>query len=85
MFRRPVAVHLFSLMQEQRYLFDVELLWWANRLGYRVNEVRMRVDRTTPRPASRVSGRAVDARWAGEVTAQILSFPKPSPVEQASY
>ena len=39
MFRRPVAERLFSLMREQRYLFDIELLWWARKLGYCVAEV----------------------------------------------
>jgi dolichyl-phosphate beta-glucosyltransferase len=39
MFRRPVAVHLFSLVCERRYLFDLELLCWAHRLGYRVDEI----------------------------------------------
>jgi len=39
MFRRHVARHLFQLSQEPGYLFDVELLALAHRLGYRIAEV----------------------------------------------
>jgi dolichyl-phosphate beta-glucosyltransferase len=39
MFRRPAVETLFALCKEDRYLFDVELLWWADRLGLRVAEV----------------------------------------------
>lgn len=39
MFRREVGRKLFSLGQEPRYLFDLELLVLAGRLGYRVAEV----------------------------------------------
>jgi len=39
MFRREVGQKLFSLGQETGYLFDLELLVLADRLGYRVAEV----------------------------------------------
>jgi len=39
MFRREAARRLFSLAQETGYLFDLELLMAAGRLGYRVAEV----------------------------------------------
>jgi dolichyl-phosphate beta-glucosyltransferase len=39
MFRRDAGRHLFSLIQENGYLFDLELLILAERLGYRVVEV----------------------------------------------
>lgn len=39
MFRREVGRKLFSLGQESGYLFDLELLGLADRLGYRVAEV----------------------------------------------
>jgi len=37
--RGDVARQLFALMTVDRYAFDVELLWLANRHGYRVREV----------------------------------------------
>jgi len=39
MFRRDAGRHLFSLVQENGYLFDLELLILADRLRYRVVEV----------------------------------------------
>jgi dolichyl-phosphate beta-glucosyltransferase len=39
MFRRDAGRHLFSLIEETGYLFDLELLILAERLGYRVVEV----------------------------------------------
>ena len=39
MFRREVGRKLFSLGRESGYLFDLELLGLADRLGYRVTEV----------------------------------------------
>lgn len=39
MFRRDIARHLFSLSQEQGYLFDLELLTLAVRYDYRIVEV----------------------------------------------
>jgi len=39
MFRGAVGQQLFSLVQEPRYLFDLEVLALAKRLGYRVAEV----------------------------------------------
>ena len=39
MFRREAGRRLFQLGQEERYLFDLELLILAQRLGYRVAEV----------------------------------------------
>ncbi|NLF68597.1 MAG: glycosyltransferase family 2 protein [Candidatus Anammoximicrobium sp.] len=39
MFRRPAAEQLFALSQENGYVFDLELLVLAQRLGYRVAEV----------------------------------------------
>lgn len=39
MFRRDPARHLFSLVQEKGYLFDLELLVLAERLEYEVAEV----------------------------------------------
>ena len=39
MFRREAARKLFSLSRESGYLFDLELLVLADRLGYRVVEV----------------------------------------------
>jgi dolichyl-phosphate beta-glucosyltransferase len=38
MFRRDVAEHLLRHCQEAGYLIDVELLAWANRLGYQLVE-----------------------------------------------
>jgi dolichyl-phosphate beta-glucosyltransferase len=35
MFRRDAGRRLFSLLHERRYLFDLEVLATANRLGYR--------------------------------------------------
>lgn len=37
--RGPVARELFARLTVDRYAFDVELLWLARRLGYRVREV----------------------------------------------
>lgn len=42
MFRAEVGRRLFSLAQEQRYLFDLEILALAQRLGYRTAEVPIR-------------------------------------------
>ncbi len=39
MFRRDSGRHLFSLVQENGYLFDLELLILAERLGYQVAEI----------------------------------------------
>ncbi len=39
MFRRDAGRHLFSLVQENGYLFDLEMLMLAQRLGYQVAEV----------------------------------------------
>jgi dolichyl-phosphate beta-glucosyltransferase len=39
MFRREVGRRLFSLSSEPGYLFDLELLILARRLGYRIAEV----------------------------------------------
>ncbi len=39
MFRGEVGRRLFTLLEERRYLFDLELLARANRLGYRTAEV----------------------------------------------
>jgi dolichyl-phosphate beta-glucosyltransferase len=39
MFRREVGRTLFSRVQERGYLLDVEVLLWAERLGYRIAEV----------------------------------------------
>lgn len=39
MFRREVAQRLFALGQETGYLFDIEILALAHRLGYRIAEV----------------------------------------------
>lgn len=39
MFRRDAGRHLFSLVQESGYLFDLEMLMLAQRLEYRVVEV----------------------------------------------
>ena len=38
-FRRDVAHRIFSLLRMTRFSFDVELLWIARQLGYRVVEV----------------------------------------------
>jgi dolichyl-phosphate beta-glucosyltransferase len=38
-FRRDAARRLFALQRIRRFAFDVELLWLARRLGYRVAEV----------------------------------------------
>lgn len=39
MFRRDAGRHLFSLVEETGYLFDLEMLMLAQRLGYQVAEV----------------------------------------------
>src|SRR5713101_7110577 len=39
MFHREVALHLLEFCHEDGYLFDVELLAWGQRLGYRIVEV----------------------------------------------
>jgi dolichyl-phosphate beta-glucosyltransferase len=39
MFRRDAGRHLFSLVEENGYLFDLEMLMLAKRIGYRVAEV----------------------------------------------
>jgi hypothetical protein len=39
MFRRDAGRHLFSLVEETGYLFDLEMLMLARRIGYRVAEV----------------------------------------------
>ena len=38
-FRRDAARRIFALQRVRRFAFDVELLWLARRLGYRVAEV----------------------------------------------
>jgi dolichyl-phosphate beta-glucosyltransferase len=38
-FRRPAATALFARQRLDGYAFDVEVLWLARRLGYRVVEV----------------------------------------------
>jgi dolichyl-phosphate beta-glucosyltransferase len=42
MFRRDVARQLFGLGRERGYLFDLELLLWARRLGHATAEVPVR-------------------------------------------
>jgi dolichyl-phosphate beta-glucosyltransferase len=39
MFRREVVLRLLPLCRESGYLFDLEILVWAHRLGYRIAEV----------------------------------------------
>jgi len=39
LFRREAALVLCELCSETGFLFDVELLWWAERLGYRIAEI----------------------------------------------
>jgi dolichyl-phosphate beta-glucosyltransferase len=39
MFRREVVLRLLPLCRESGYLFDLEILAWAHRLGYRIAEV----------------------------------------------
>jgi dolichyl-phosphate beta-glucosyltransferase len=39
MFRRETALRLCSLCHDRGYLFDIEMLAWAQRLGYRIAEV----------------------------------------------
>jgi dolichyl-phosphate beta-glucosyltransferase len=41
-FQRDAALHLFKLQQIDGYMFDVELLALAIRLGYRIKEVPIR-------------------------------------------
>ena len=41
-FRRETALHLFRLQQIDGYMFDIELLALAHRLGYRIKEVPIR-------------------------------------------
>ncbi len=41
-FQRDIAVHLFKLQQIDGYMFDVEVLALASRLGYRIKEVPIR-------------------------------------------
>jgi dolichyl-phosphate beta-glucosyltransferase len=41
-FRGPVARHLFGRQQIDGYMFDVEVLYLAQRLGYRIKEVGVR-------------------------------------------
>jgi dolichyl-phosphate beta-glucosyltransferase len=38
-FRRAAAAELFSRQRVERFAFDVEILWLARRLGYRIAEV----------------------------------------------
>ena len=38
-FHRETALHLFRLQQIDGYMFDIELLAFAHRLGYRIKEV----------------------------------------------
>lgn len=38
-FRRPAATELFGRQRLDRFAFDVEVLWLARRLGYRIAEV----------------------------------------------
>jgi hypothetical protein len=39
MLRRAAGLRLFALCREPGYLFDLELLAWAQRLGYRLADV----------------------------------------------
>jgi hypothetical protein len=39
MFSRASGRRLFQLCREDGYLFDLEILFWAQRLGYRIAEV----------------------------------------------
>jgi len=41
-FQREVALELFQLQKIDRYMFDVEILALAHRLGYRIKEVPIR-------------------------------------------
>ena len=41
-FRREVARDLFRRQRIEGYMFDVEILWLCERLGYRVREVPVR-------------------------------------------
>src|SRR5262249_10538361 len=41
-FRAPVATHLFSQQRIDGYMFDVEVLYLAERCGYRIKEVGVR-------------------------------------------
>lgn len=63
MFHREPAQRLFALSQENGYLFDIEILALAQRLGYRTVEVPIN---WADRPGSRLSlwrdGRSI---WAG--------------------
>jgi dolichyl-phosphate beta-glucosyltransferase len=52
MFRHGPAQRLFALSQEDGYLFDIEILALARRLGYRVAEVSIN---WADRPGSRLS------------------------------
>jgi dolichyl-phosphate beta-glucosyltransferase len=69
-FRRPAAAAVFARQRLNGYAFDVEVLWLARRLGYRVVEIPI-VWRDDPRTHLRLArdslGMLVDlARlWAG--------------------
>ncbi len=39
MFRREIALHVLPYCHETGYLFDLEILLWTHRLGYRIAEV----------------------------------------------
>jgi dolichyl-phosphate beta-glucosyltransferase len=52
MFRRRPAERLFALSQENGYLFDIEILAFAQQLGYRVAEVAIN---WADRPGSRLN------------------------------
>ncbi len=52
MFRHEPAQRLFALAQENGYLFDIEVLALAQRLGYRIAEVSIN---WADRPGSRLS------------------------------
>jgi hypothetical protein len=41
-FQREVAFELFELQKIDRYMFDVEILALAHRLGFRIKEVPIR-------------------------------------------
>src|SRR5262249_13267300 len=41
-FLRPVAIELFSRQRIDGYMFDVEILYLAERWGYRIKEVGVR-------------------------------------------
>ena len=71
MFRRAVAFEVFGRQQIDRFGFDVEVLWWAHRLGYRcletpvvwVNDESSRVSMLRDGPAMVME--MLKIRWLG--------------------